>query len=235
MLNFEQVLTLPPIEVHPKTKEMKRAFYTEASQRIWLVSSEEMATISQALVGESHFSSAQFFSRTLKMPEGTTPNDWLQDQQKNNDSIYTVQELADYIAQNNTEKFAPSYLNWLNYFLEQKSSIQEKKLITHLLILINQDFLLGGDKQEGDNFFDILPCIIEHEVFEAWLTVKQGIGETFTSEQRHFLALIHEYAFAHRMGKLDRLFSFHQNIVDTFNIPDECFTLAYLRAKRKLR
>ncbi|MDO8495253.1 MAG: hypothetical protein Q7S32_01845 [bacterium] len=59
---------------------------------------------------------------------------------------------------------------------------------------------------DGEDFFDLLPVIIEHEVYEMWLTVKRGFRPN--AELKHPLARRHEFAKAAEWGSGERLLIF---------------------------
>lgn len=82
-----------------------------------------------------------------------------------------------------------------------------KMKIKNLQIILNRDsFTL-----DGEDYSDLIPYIIEHEIFESLLFVKPGY-KTRDLDKNHLLARKRQYSLAKQDGKLDRLFEFHKKI-----------------------
>jgi hypothetical protein len=80
------------------------------------------------------------------------------------------------------------------------------KWIESLDILVNKDAL----SIQGEDFSDIAPFIIEHEIFEGWLSAKKGTGPDLSVDQKHRLARRREAAMAVEHGKAERLLKYTQ-------------------------
>ena len=65
---------------------------------------------------------------------------------------------------------------------------------------VNKDFF-------GEEYADLIPFAIDHEVYEAWLRVKRGLNATLT--QAHLLARMRQIENAMKAGKAERLVSFY--------------------------
>ena len=76
-----------------------------------------------------------------------------------------------------------------------------EKWVEGLEIIINDDALAG--------FEDIVPFVVEHEIYEIWLTSKKGAGENLTPRQMHLLSRRKQYLAAEEAGKGERLLEFH--------------------------
>ena len=80
-----------------------------------------------------------------------------------------------------------------------------EKWIRSLEIVINDSaFTINGE-----DFSDVMPFIVEHEVYEMWLTAKRGAGRGLTQNQRHSLARRREYIMAVGQGRGEHLLDYH--------------------------
>ncbi len=79
-----------------------------------------------------------------------------------------------------------------------------KRWVASLDIVINKDMFLI----KGEDFSDCIPYVLEHEVYEAWLFAKKGIGSSLNEETRHLLSTRHTFLTATRDGVGDRLYEF---------------------------
>lgn len=81
-----------------------------------------------------------------------------------------------------------------------------EKWLRSLEIVIND----SAFKINGQDFSDVMSFIVEHEVYEMWLTAKRGAGRGLTQNQRHSLARRKEYLMAVEQGKGEHLLDYHR-------------------------
>lgn len=74
-----------------------------------------------------------------------------------------------------------------------------EKWVTGLEISVNKDFF-------GNDFADLIPYAVEHEIYEAWLSVKRGLNPSL--EKQHLLARQRQFEMAARDGKAEKLRNF---------------------------
>lgn len=80
-----------------------------------------------------------------------------------------------------------------------------KKWIENLEIIINKDAF----DFRGKDYSDMIPFAIEHEIYEAWMCAKKGIGHDMNLHDRHVLAVRKECELAERDGLGDRWLEFN--------------------------
>ncbi|MCX6735788.1 MAG: hypothetical protein NTZ13_01770 [Candidatus Parcubacteria bacterium] len=87
--------------------------------------------------------------------------------------------------------------------------VPEGKLIKDAVIYVNEDDFFV----KGEDFTDIIPVVLRHEMFELWTYVKNGwslspapkrIGNENRVSVAHGLALREEYRYAVEIGKAER-------------------------------
>jgi hypothetical protein len=111
-----------------------------------------------------------------------------------------------------------------------------EKTITHLEIAVNKDkFLI-----DGDDYSDIIPFVIEHELSEAWLVAKKGLGDGSEEKEngfkkyvaKHRLSVRKEFLLAEQLGLGEKLFEWHMKVYPEGK--EECQE-AWKNAKQKLK
>jgi len=122
----------------------------------------------------------------------------------------------------------------LNMFwskLKKEGSITVEKLIENCEIGINKDAFVIDDK----SYLDIMPFIVEHELYEAWLNAKKGLmADAFEQEdlmKKHLLAERKEFLLAEQAGLAEKLFEFRMKIMPE-NEEEHRSALKYARNKR---
>jgi len=88
-----------------------------------------------------------------------------------------------------------------------------EKIITHLEIVVNKDKF----QIDGEDYSDIIPFVVEHELSEAWLRAKKGLGDGSDLKKdafekyvaKHRLSLRREFLLAEQNGLGEKLFNFH--------------------------
>ncbi len=106
------------------------------------------------------------------------------------------------------DNFVPCPLLYMTVITEKG----DRKLES-LDIVINKEFFQRAD----NDFTDILPYAIEHEIYEAWLCFVYG-GEF---DKAHYLARRKEVKFAVKDQKIDRLHLFYLLIHPSFALEVE--------------
>lgn len=104
-----------------------------------------------------------------------------------------------------------------------------RRWVTHLEIVVNEELF----KDEEEDFSDILPFVLEHELYEAWLGMKKGAGEKLTSKDHHLLARRRECLLAETNGLGDRLLAFYKKNGKKADILEVESALS--KARKKLR
>lgn len=82
-----------------------------------------------------------------------------------------------------------------------------EKWIDGLQIVVNKDAF----QQDGEDFSDLIPYAIEHELYELWVKSKRGISAQET-EKAHLLARRKQAEMALHDGKLDRMIEFYTKL-----------------------
>ncbi|HLD30847.1 MAG TPA: hypothetical protein VJB41_01460 [Patescibacteria group bacterium] len=80
-----------------------------------------------------------------------------------------------------------------------------KKWIKNLEIIIDKD----GFSVNGKDYSDIIPFAIEHEIYEAWMCAKKGVGHDMDLHDRHLLAVRRECRLAEDNELGDRWLEFN--------------------------
>jgi len=108
------------------------------------------------------------------------------------------QSSAVYVTSTNEYKTS----RW-NLFDRNKSEIR----LNGLDISINKDFFVDGNRDCSD----LIPYAAEHEIFEAWLSVKPGY-QTKDPQKNHLLARVRQFEMAMEDGKAEKLLEFYKRI-----------------------
>ena len=99
-----------------------------------------------------------------------------------------------------------------------KNSDDPEKAVLGLEINVNRDFY-------GEEYADLIPYAIEHEIYEAWLHSKRGYNPT---KKEHSLARRHQIRMAMKDGKAERLVKFYSEKIPSLK---EEFENTYHRIK----
>jgi len=81
----------------------------------------------------------------------------------------------------------------------------EETFVNALDISINKDFF----QFEGEDYSDLIPYAVEHEIYELCLYAKRGY-RVQNSQSRHLLARKRQFEMAMRDGKAERLLEFYK-------------------------
>lgn len=76
------------------------------------------------------------------------------------------------------------------------------KWIRNLEIVIDKDRF----NINGKDYSDVIPSILEHEIYELWLDAKKGVGPELSRKKKHLLARRRQYLLAEQQGLGDKLF-----------------------------
>ncbi|MFZ1721882.1 MAG: hypothetical protein WAU07_05250 [Microgenomates group bacterium] len=87
-----------------------------------------------------------------------------------------------------------------------------EKWVNKLTIVVNQGVIDELSQRSQEDFTNIIPFIVEHDVYEAWLSVKKGTGANLDAGNKHLLARRREFLLATQDGLQDRLFNFHMAV-----------------------
>jgi hypothetical protein len=87
-----------------------------------------------------------------------------------------------------------------------------EKWIDKLTIVVNKGLVDELSQRTGEDFTSIIPYIVEHDVYEAWLLAKRGAGASLEVGEKHLLARRREFLLATQDGLADRLFKFQMTI-----------------------
>lgn len=76
-----------------------------------------------------------------------------------------------------------------------------ERWINKLEIAVNKDAF----KIKGKDYSDLMPFVLEHEIYEAWLKAKKGVAATLDDKKKHILAHRRAFLLAEQQGLGDRL------------------------------
>ena len=88
---------------------------------------------------------------------------------------------------------------------QHKTDRGEEARLNGLDVSINRDFFIDGN---GD-YSDLIPYAVEHEIFEAWLSVKPGY-QTKDPQKNHLLARVRQFEMAMEDGVAEKLLEFYK-------------------------
>jgi len=105
---------------------------------------------------------------------------------------------------------APNYHTHASFVLcrsydKNNEGIVTGKWIENLEVIIDK----GGFNSNGKDYSDMIPFAIEHEIYEAWMCAKKGIGHDMDLHDRHLLAVRRECRLAEKNGLGDRWLEFN--------------------------
>lgn len=103
-----------------------------------------------------------------------------------------------------------------------------EKWIDGLEIIVNKDGFNFNDK----DYSDLIPFILEHELYETWLNAKKGATSSLDIGKRHLLARRREFLLAEQKGLGDKLFEYLVSIKPSNE--EEC-KYALQSARKKLK
>lgn len=83
-----------------------------------------------------------------------------------------------------------------------------EKWVDKLTIVVNGGLIDKLSRKLDEDFTSIIPYIVEHDVYEAWLSAKRGAGQSLEVSDKHLLARRREFLLATQDGLAERLFSF---------------------------
>jgi len=64
----------------------------------------------------------------------------------------------------------------------------------------------------GEDFSDCIPFIVEHDIFEAWLSAKKGAATSLDVSKKHLLARRREFLIAEQQGLGEKLHRFQMAV-----------------------
>ncbi|NMB47869.1 hypothetical protein GYA13_00275 [Candidatus Kuenenbacteria bacterium] len=103
-----------------------------------------------------------------------------------------------------------------------------EKWINNLEIMVNRDIF----SLNGKDFSDIIPFVLEHDIYEAWLHAKKGAASSLDVDKKHMLARRREFLLAAEQGLEDKFFEFMMAVAPG----DEAefrYALEYAKKKKK--
>jgi|SRR3989339_1429100 len=106
------------------------------------------------------------------------------------------------------------------------------RFVSLLEIVVNEGLFEDVSRIKQVNYKDLIPYVVEHDVYEAWLSAKRGAGQTIPVEIKHLLARRREFYLATREGKGQKLYDFHMFITPSCK---EEYQAALDYAKRRLK
>lgn len=87
-----------------------------------------------------------------------------------------------------------------------------RKFVNSLQIVVNTGILDEFSQEYGEDASDLIPCLVEHEIFEAWIAVKYGVGGGMGREMRHMLARRREAYIAVKQGLGEKWFEYQMYV-----------------------
>ena len=91
-----------------------------------------------------------------------------------------------------------------------------RKWVNNLEIIINKDAF----KIKGKDYSDLIPFVVDHEIFEGWLYAKKGVGSKKAHYEKHLLARRRQYLLAEQQGLGDKMLEWHNKLNPA--IKEEC-------------
>lgn len=76
-----------------------------------------------------------------------------------------------------------------------------ERWVSNLEIVVNKDAF----KIQGKDYSDLIPFVLEHEIYEVWLDAKKGAASTLDRQKQHILAHRRAFLLAEQQGLGDRL------------------------------
>lgn len=147
---------------------------------------------------------------------------------------FNHQQFIDWVSEIVDKETAVVYKNSgaLVVIKSEKNEEDQKKYVTNLEIAVDTSKL----NFNGENYEDILPFVIEHEIYESWIRSKKGFIEEkeFSEESRnraHRLAMRREFLLAEKAGKGDRMFAWRMAMRPK---KEKDYMAAWENAKKKL-
>ena len=122
------------------------------------------------------------------------------------------------------------------YFIGFNNSVgndeRVEKWVDKLTVVINKGVVDELSQRLGEDFTSIIPYIVEHDIYEAWLSAKRGAGQSLEVSDKHLLARRHEFLLATQDGLADKLFKFQMAVNPS---SEEEYKSAIEYAQRRLR
>ena len=90
---------------------------------------------------------------------------------------------------------------------------QQERWLKVLDISVNKDAFIYG----GEDYSDLIPYAVEHEIYEAWLWTKKGY-QPKNSRINHLLARRRQFEMAMKDGRAEKLLEYYKklnNIIQT--------------------
>lgn len=141
-----------------------------------------------------------------------------------------VDKLSGFGKTDNFKKYPAFVLCWPKYGKNRKGEFD--KFLTALEIVINRDSFCIEEK----DYSDIIPFVVEHEIFEIWLSTKKGFGDGKIGEEdihrKHLLALRREFLLAEQDGLAEKVFEWRMKIDPS---KEREYKDAWENAKKKIK
>jgi hypothetical protein len=111
---------------------------------------------------------------------------------------------------------------------ESKKEDKPEKWINNLEIVVNKDAFKIKDK----DYSDVMPFVVEHEIYETWLNAKKGAGSDLESVKQHTLALRKAFLLAEQQDLGDKLLEWN-SLIDPDNPRNKKLCEYALRVAKK--
>ncbi len=85
------------------------------------------------------------------------------------------------------------------HYYEEGGSLE--KWIDSLEIAVNKDAF----RIKGEDYSDLMPFVVEHEIYEVWLRAKKGTASTLYIKKQHILAQRRAFLLAEQQGLGEKL------------------------------
>ena len=87
-----------------------------------------------------------------------------------------------------------------------------ERYVETLKIVVNRGIFEEVSEILGEDFTDLIPYVVEHDVYEAWLSAKRGAGQSLDTNTKHKLARRREFYLAEKAGLGDKLLKFQMAV-----------------------
>jgi len=103
-----------------------------------------------------------------------------------------------------------------------------RKFVNNLEIIVNKDSF----NRDRKDYSDLIPFVVEHEIYETWLIAKKGAGSELGLDKQHLLARRKQYLLAEQAGLGDKMFEWHMKVNPSHK---EEYEYALNAAKKRLQ
>ena len=118
--------------------------------------------------------------------------------------------------------------------IENDNDSSFSQFVGGIEIVVNQGLFEDLSVIVGEDYCDLIPYLVEHEIYEAWLVAKGGVGRCLSGESQHLLARRREFYLAALDGNAEKAHRFSMMVnPDLKDEYDQALTYALHRVEQK--